>query len=176
MRRRRKIIADLEQDAAQAAARAVIKSKQQAVRVAETTTDGVQFAASLLRRKYGYTRQEARLLTEGLNISPTSAIMCDHANEVPPICQCPPWCYCRVHGSCQHDDQYLWDQKDGTVVYEMKRANVTWTVHHIKNRPVKCTIKQTVSDQSNPYTVDTDNPNIAVVSFKFPTTGILYIE
>jgi hypothetical protein len=30
-----------------------------------------------------------------------SAMMCNHANEVPVVCPCEPGCYCRTQGSCR---------------------------------------------------------------------------
>ena len=37
--------------------------------------------------------------------TPSSAILCDHANEVPMGCDCPSDCYCRVEGSCVNLDK-----------------------------------------------------------------------
>jgi hypothetical protein len=28
------------------------------------------------------------------------SMLCEHANEVPMVCRCPPDCYCRQNGSC----------------------------------------------------------------------------
>ena len=42
-----------------------------------------------------------RLRDEPLDDSP---LLCEHANECPATCPCPPGCYCRTRGSCADDD------------------------------------------------------------------------
>jgi hypothetical protein len=35
------------------------------------------------------------------SIISTSAMYCNHANEVPRVCPCDRLCYCRIHGACR---------------------------------------------------------------------------
>lgn len=167
---RRKLILDLEADAAKASARAVAAANRQAT---QSATTGVQFAASLLRRKYRYNRIEARRLTEGLNIDPQCAIYCEHAHECRTICHCPPWCYCRVNGCCKDDRYYQWEQKDGTVVFEFKTSTCVHIPHNLDK--VRVVVRQEDSERTNPPTVSTSH-GITVVKFVSATAGIIYIE
>ena len=55
-----------------------------------------------------------------------SPIYCEHANEMPNICPCPPNCYCRgPEGPCgaRQSSSYLW-----TGVYRNKKNGKLYTV------------------------------------------------
>lgn len=52
-------------------------------------------ANALLRRL-----EDAMPASDGRKVERGSAILCEHANEVPSTCRCEYDCYCRQQGSC----------------------------------------------------------------------------
>jgi len=59
--------------------------------MAETIT--TQTKKVLLDVEYSDTHS----FIENLGPDDSSAVYCDHANEVPMVCECPPMCYCQTH-------------------------------------------------------------------------------
>lgn len=49
-----------------------------------------------------YDEQEPPEVRSSSGPAEIDAVFCEHANEVPSRCPCPPNCYCRTQGSCVH--------------------------------------------------------------------------
>lgn len=61
----------------------------------------------------------------------SNAIFCEHANEVPGVCNCPEYCYCKQH-TCKSKTMYL--PKPPVAEVNLKQLLKSWGNYTAKNQ------------------------------------------